>query len=78
MLSRLVISSTPLISMSLTRNGIQKIPLRNQAFRQYSRDVRDTFTRGERIAERRTLRERLMAPAGPNGTSRQTWRICIL
>lgn len=35
-------------------------------FRQFQRDGRETFTRGERIAERRTLRERIMAPAGPN------------
>lgn len=62
---------------SLTRNGIQKIPLRNQAFRQFSRDNRDTFTRGERIAERRTIRERLMAPAGPNGT-RQTSHLSVV
>lgn len=67
MLSRLVISSTPMLSMSFARNSIQKVPLRNQVFRQFNRDGRDTYTRSERIVERRTLRERIMAPAGPNG-----------
>lgn len=67
MLSRLVMSSTPMLSMSLARNGIQKVPLKNQVFRQFSRDGREPITRSERIAERRSLRERLMAPAGPNG-----------
>lgn len=28
---------------------------------------RDSLTRAERIAERQTLRERAMAPVGPNG-----------
>lgn len=67
MLSRLVMSSTPMLSMSLARNGIQKVPLKNQVFRQFSRDGRETITRSERIAERSSLRERLMGPAGPNG-----------
>lgn len=76
MLSRLVLSSTPMLSMSMARNSIQKIPLRNQAFRQFSRDGRDTFTRAERIAERKTLRERLMAPAGPNGKTEIARDLC--
>lgn len=67
MLSRLVLSSTPMLSMSFARNSIQKVPLRNQVFRQFGRDGRDTYTRAERIGERKTLRERIMAPAGPNG-----------
>lgn len=67
MLSRLVLSSTPMLSMSLARHSIQKVPLRNQVIRQFNRDARDTYTRSERIAERKSLRERIMAPAGPNG-----------
>lgn len=59
-----------MLSMSIARGSIQKIPLRNQVFRQFSRDSRETFTRSERIAERRTLRERIMAPAGPNGKTK--------
>lgn len=56
-----------MLSMSLARTTFQKIPIRNQVFRQLHREGRDSFTRAERVAERRTLRERIMAPAGPNG-----------
>lgn len=68
MLSRLLVnSSAPLLSMALTRQTMQKVPLREQFCRKFAQDSRQTFTRAERNAERRTLRERAMAPAGPNG-----------
>lgn len=53
----------------MARSAILSMPMRNQVFRQFQRDARETFTRtrGERIAERQTLREKLMAAPGPNG-----------
>lgn len=45
------------------------MPIRNQIIRQFGRDGRDTVTRSERIANRQTLKEKIMAPAGPNGNS---------
>lgn len=38
--------------------------------RTFQRDSRETLTRTQRIAERQTLRERAMAPVGPNGMIR--------
>lgn len=69
MLSRLIVQSQPMISMALTARSIQKMPIRNQIIRQFGRDGRDTVTRSERIANRQTLKEKIMAPAGPNGNS---------
>lgn len=67
MLSRLVIQSQPMISMALTGRTLQKMPIRNQIVRQFNRESRETVTRTERIAQRQTLKEKIMAPAGPNG-----------
>lgn len=67
MLSRLVVQSQPMISMALAGRNMQKLPIRHQIIRQFNRDGRDTMTRAERIAQRQTLKERIMSPAGPNG-----------
>lgn len=67
MLSRLVVQSQPMISMALTGRTLQKMPIRNQIVRHFNREGRETITRSERIAHRQTLKERIMAPAGPNG-----------
>lgn len=51
------------------RSAIQQLPKRNQLLvRQFNRDAKEGFqTRTQRIAEKQTLREKIMAPAGPNG-----------
>lgn len=67
MLSRLVMSSTPLMTMSFARTSFQKIPVKNQILRQFHREGPETMTRAERLSKERTFRERLMQPAGPNG-----------
>lgn len=67
MLSRLIVQSQPMISMALSRSTVQKIPIRNQLIRQFHQEGRETFTRSERIAKRQTLKEKIFAPAGPNG-----------
>lgn len=41
--------------------------MRNQIIREFQQQSRETVSRSERIATRQTLRERIMAPAGPNG-----------
>lgn len=43
------------------------MPMRNQMIREFHQQARETVSRSERIATRQTLRERIMAPAGPNG-----------
>jgi len=50
------------------RSAIQRIPNRNQFLvRQFQRDAKEGFqSRAERIVERQTLREKAMAPPGPN------------
>lgn len=60
---------TTAYSPMLFRSAIQQIPKRNQLLvRQFQRDAKEAFqTRSQRIAERQTLREKIMAPAGPNG-----------
>lgn len=67
MLSRLVVQSQPMISMALTGRSLQKMPIRNQIIRQFNRDSRETMSRSERITHRQSLKEKIMAPAGPNG-----------
>lgn len=67
MLSRLIIQSQPMISRALTGKTFQKIPIRNQIVRQIHNEGRDTMSRADRISHRQTLKEKLMAPAGPNG-----------
>lgn len=67
MLSRLIVQSQPMLSMALVRPTIQKIPIRNQIIRRFHGEGRETITRSERIAQRQTLKEKIFAPAGPNG-----------
>lgn len=67
MLSRLIVSQQPLLSMALARSTMSKMPMRNQMIREFNQQARETVSRSERIATRQTLRERIMAPAGPNG-----------
>lgn len=71
MLSKLVMG-THTYSPMIIRSAIQQIPKRNQILvRQFQRDAKEGFTttrtRVERIAERQTLREKVMSPPGPNG-----------
>jgi len=69
MLSRLVLSyPAPMLSASLVRSAVQKVPLRTQIWRQFGQDSRQGFqSRSERIAVRRkTLKEWATEPAGPN------------
>ena len=49
----------------MLRSAIQQIPKRQQVWRQYARDSRESFTKSR--AERLSLKERAMAPPGPNG-----------
>lgn len=67
MLSKLVMGSAAYSPM-IFRSAIQQIPKRNQLLvRQFQRDAKEAYqTRSQRIAERQTLREKIMAPAGPN------------
>lgn len=67
MLSRLIVQSQPMVSMALAGRSLQKMPLRNQIVRQLHREGRDSMSRSERISHRQTLKEKIMAPAGPNG-----------
>lgn len=68
MLSRLVMSS-PMLSATIVRSAVQKIPLRTQICRKFGQDSRQTFqTRADRIpTKRKTLKEWATEPAGPNG-----------
>lgn len=67
LLSRLVMCPTITATVARTtgRQFVQRQP--NLIIRNFQRDSRDTLSRAERIAERQTLRERAMAPVGPNG-----------
>lgn len=67
MLSRLVVQSQPMLSMALAGRNMQKLPIRHQIIRQFKNDSRETLSRSERISGRQTLKEKIMAPAGPNG-----------
>lgn len=67
MLSRLIVQAQPMISMTLAGRNLQKMPIRHQIIRQFKNDSRETVTRAERISQRQTLKEKIMAPAGPNG-----------
>lgn len=63
MLSRLALGR-PVITVSLVKTTIQEHAFKPN-FRQFSeRARRDAFTR---VRERPTLKERAMAPPGPNG-----------
>lgn len=67
LLSRLVMCPTiaSTVARTTSRQFVKRQP--NLIIRNFQRDSRDTLSRAERIAERQTLRERAMAPVGPNG-----------
>lgn len=74
MLSRFALKSpTITLSSSIFQNAYKSMPKRNNiGVRHFQKDGRAgegfaTRTRSERIAERQTLREKIMKPAGPNG-----------
>lgn len=78
MLSRLIVTQQPLLA--LARSSLSKMPMRNQIIREFQQQGRETFTRSEHIAQRKTtIRERIMAPAGPKGNhstfSCSVWRV---
>lgn len=54
------------INPALLKSAIQNLPRNRQIVRQFAEDARFK-TRSERINERLSLREKIMAPAGPNG-----------
>jgi hypothetical protein len=64
MLSRLAYAQTAF--SPLVKNAFQQIPKRQPIFRQFTRDTRQGVTRGK-LREEPTLKERMMAPPGPNG-----------
>ncbi|CRK89602.1 CLUMA_CG003237, isoform A [Clunio marinus] len=63
MLSRLVTANT-IIHSSVLKSALQNVP-RRQILRTFAEDAKFK-TRAERINERMSLKERAMAPAGPN------------
>lgn len=67
MLSRLAVTTTR-INPVFIKSAVQNLPKNRQTiFRQFAEDVKYR-SRSERINERMSLKERAMAPAGPNGT----------
>lgn len=68
MLSKLIMGSTAYSPM-LFRSAVKQLPKRNQFLvRQFQQDAKEGFqTRAQRVAERQTLREKVMGPPGPNG-----------
>lgn len=64
MLSRLACTRIT-INPVFVKSAIQNLPKNRQIFRQFAEDARFK-TRAERINEKMSLRERAMAPAGPN------------
>lgn len=62
---------SPMVTSTVLRSAGRQFQQRqpNLIIRNFQRDSRETYTRAERIAERQTLRERAMAPVGPNGKS---------
>lgn len=68
MLSRLIVTQQPMLSMALSRSTFSKMPMRTQIIREFQQQGRETISRSERISQRKTtLRDRIMAPAGPKG-----------
>lgn len=67
MLSRLA-CGRQLVSPTLLKSALQTVPKRQPVFRQYARDVKggSNTTGWTARAERMSLRERAMAPPGPN------------
>lgn len=70
MLSRLACTGRTFVSAPLLQSALQQVPKRpqQQFIRQYARDVKGGPSWTAR-AERQTLRERAMAPPGPNAYS---------
>lgn len=66
MLSRLACTRTS-INPAFIKSAIQNLPKNRQIIRQFAEDAKFR-TRSERINEKMSLRERAMAPAGPNGS----------
>jgi len=64
MLSRLVCTKS-IVTTSLLRNAIQHVPRRQQFVRKFAEESKFR-TRAERINEKISLKERIMAPAGKN------------
>uniref|UniRef100_A0A0K8TSG9 Putative growth hormone-induced protein n=1 Tax=Tabanus bromius TaxID=304241 RepID=A0A0K8TSG9_TABBR len=62
MLSRLVLGR-PILSASLVKSALRPISRHEPLIRQFARDSRESVTRAR---ARPTLKERIMAPAGPN------------
>lgn len=74
MLSRLVMQS-PMQMGTIIKSSKQLLPIRQQIVRQFARDGRQNITRNVK-SEKMSLKERIMAPAGPNGiNSRWTYLI---
>lgn len=77
MLSRLALAP-PIISSTFVRSNVRQFAPRSRIIiRQFQNDSRQTInkTRAERIAERQTgtgqtLKEKILAPAGPNGNKK--------
>lgn len=66
MLSRLACTKT-FINPILVKSAIQNAPKGpRQMFRTFANESKQYQTRAERINERMSLKERIMAPAGPN------------
>lgn len=55
------------------------MPIRNQFFREFHQQGRETISRSERIVQRQTtLKERIMAPAGPKGLISISIKIVVI
>lgn len=65
MLSRLVMQPMQMGHMVKSASN-QILPIRQQMFRQFARDGRQNISRNVK-SEKISLKERIMAPAGPNG-----------
>lgn len=69
MLSRLACTGRTFVSTPLLKSALQQVPHRQQVVRQYAREVKGGGSSWTARAERQTLRERAMAPPGPNAYS---------
>lgn len=71
MLSRLACSGRTFAAAPLLQSALQQVPKRQQVIRQYAREVKGGGSGASWTAraERQTLRERAMAPPGPNAYS---------
>lgn len=67
MLSRLACTRS-MINPTLIKSAIQNVPTKRQIFRTFAEESRFK-TRTERINEKLSLKERMMAPPGPNAYS---------